>query len=278
MLGLKVGASEAEPFWTEFLRSLNRRGLRGVKLANFVAWLAPVQQSPGWTRASHTARSLLMDMVHSGPNGKLSASMKYLTKAGWTSAGTVSRAVKELISCGLLVETRMGMMPNRSAWYACTWMKLRHIEGLDINPATFKTGGYLIPDAPAPVVQRRRTASATAARQMNAISRKNGYILTPLDGQMGTTPSTVERSNGTPIAPLDGAIPAKMPAAIKPLDGAYLGIAICVSRPKPAQTRIGAMLRRVRPTTRPAGYDAARTRFANCMVGTPASEALCADA
>jgi putative transposase len=32
MLGLKVGASEAEPFWTEFRRSLNRRGLRGVKL------------------------------------------------------------------------------------------------------------------------------------------------------------------------------------------------------------------------------------------------------
>lgn len=32
VLGIKVGASEAEPFWTEFLRSLNRRGLRGVKL------------------------------------------------------------------------------------------------------------------------------------------------------------------------------------------------------------------------------------------------------
>jgi putative transposase len=32
VLGLKVGHSEAEPFWTEFLRSLNRRGLRGVKL------------------------------------------------------------------------------------------------------------------------------------------------------------------------------------------------------------------------------------------------------
>ena len=114
---------------------------------------------------------------------------------------------------------------------------------------------------------------------MNAISRKNGYILTPLDGQMGTTPSTVERSTGTPIAPLDGAIPAKMPAAIKPLDGAVSEVLpIREDRPKPAQTRIGAMLRRVRPTTRPAGYDAARTRFANCMVGTPASEALCADA
>ena len=32
VLGLKAGHSEAEPFWTEFLRSLNRRGLRGVKL------------------------------------------------------------------------------------------------------------------------------------------------------------------------------------------------------------------------------------------------------
>lgn len=32
ILGIATGASEAEPFWTEFLRSLTRRGLRGVKL------------------------------------------------------------------------------------------------------------------------------------------------------------------------------------------------------------------------------------------------------
>jgi putative transposase len=32
VLGIAVGPSEAEPFWTEFLRSLTRRGLRGVKL------------------------------------------------------------------------------------------------------------------------------------------------------------------------------------------------------------------------------------------------------
>jgi len=32
VLGMSVGASEAEPFWTNFLRSLMRRGLRGVKL------------------------------------------------------------------------------------------------------------------------------------------------------------------------------------------------------------------------------------------------------
>lgn len=32
VLGMQVGASEAEPFWTDFLRALTRRGLRGVKL------------------------------------------------------------------------------------------------------------------------------------------------------------------------------------------------------------------------------------------------------
>ena len=32
VLGMTVGHSEAEPFWVEFLRSLTRRGLRGVKL------------------------------------------------------------------------------------------------------------------------------------------------------------------------------------------------------------------------------------------------------
>jgi putative transposase len=32
VVGLKVGASEAEPFWTEFLCSQSRRGQRGVKL------------------------------------------------------------------------------------------------------------------------------------------------------------------------------------------------------------------------------------------------------
>jgi len=32
ILGMAIGPSEAEPFWSGFLRSLTRRGLRGVKL------------------------------------------------------------------------------------------------------------------------------------------------------------------------------------------------------------------------------------------------------
>jgi putative transposase len=32
LLGLKVGVSESEPFWQEFLASLKQRGLGGVRL------------------------------------------------------------------------------------------------------------------------------------------------------------------------------------------------------------------------------------------------------
>src|ERR1700728_2051800 len=35
VLGMEIGTSEAEPIWTEFLRQLTRRGLRGVKLVVF---------------------------------------------------------------------------------------------------------------------------------------------------------------------------------------------------------------------------------------------------
>ena len=33
VLGMDIGPSEAETFWTAFLRKLARHGLRGVKLA-----------------------------------------------------------------------------------------------------------------------------------------------------------------------------------------------------------------------------------------------------
>ena len=35
ILGMVIGPSEAEPFWSDFLRSLTRRGLRGVKAKVF---------------------------------------------------------------------------------------------------------------------------------------------------------------------------------------------------------------------------------------------------
>ena len=73
ILGMAIGASEAETFWTEFLRSLARRGLRGVKLVisdapeGLKAAIAKVLNAT-WQRCRvHTMRNLL---AHAGRQGR----------------------------------------------------------------------------------------------------------------------------------------------------------------------------------------------------------------
>jgi transposase-like protein len=73
VVGMGVGPSEAETFWTEFLRSLARRGLRGVKLAvsdaheGLKAAVARVLHA-SWQRCRvHFMRNLL---AHAGKQGR----------------------------------------------------------------------------------------------------------------------------------------------------------------------------------------------------------------
>ncbi len=73
VLGLAIGASEAETFWTEFLRSLARRGLRGVKLVisdaheGLKAAVAKVLHA-SWQRCRvHFMRNVL---AHAGKQGR----------------------------------------------------------------------------------------------------------------------------------------------------------------------------------------------------------------
>ncbi|MBV9724387.1 MAG: IS256 family transposase [Gammaproteobacteria bacterium] len=73
VLGLEIGASEAETFWTEFLRTLARRGLRGVKLVvsdaheGLNAGVARVLNA-SWQRCRvHFMRNVL---AHAGKQGR----------------------------------------------------------------------------------------------------------------------------------------------------------------------------------------------------------------
>jgi transposase-like protein len=73
VLGMDIGPSEAETFWTEFLRKLTRRGLRGVKLVisdaheGLKAAITRVLNAT-WQRCRvHFMRNLL---AHSGRNGR----------------------------------------------------------------------------------------------------------------------------------------------------------------------------------------------------------------
>src|SRR5487761_2737203 len=73
VLGMQIGTSEAEPIWTEFLRKLTRRGLRGVKLVisdaheGIKAAVSKVL-STSWQRCRvHFMRNVL---AHAGKSGR----------------------------------------------------------------------------------------------------------------------------------------------------------------------------------------------------------------
>ena len=73
VLGMAVGPSEAEPFWTDFLRGLARRGLRGVKLVisdaheGIKAAVSKVMHA-SWQRCRvHFMRNV---MAHAGRSGR----------------------------------------------------------------------------------------------------------------------------------------------------------------------------------------------------------------
>jgi transposase-like protein len=73
VLGMTIGASEAETFWTDFLRKLTRRGLRGVKLVisdaheGLKAAIAKVLNAT-WQRCRiHFMRNAL---AHAGKQGR----------------------------------------------------------------------------------------------------------------------------------------------------------------------------------------------------------------
>src|ERR1700720_4329039 len=73
VLGMDIGPSEAETFWTEFLRKLRRRGLRGVKLVvsdaheGIKAAVAKIMHA-SWQRCRvHFMRNAL---AHAGKSGR----------------------------------------------------------------------------------------------------------------------------------------------------------------------------------------------------------------
>jgi transposase-like protein len=82
VLGLAVGDSEAETFWTEFLRSLRRRGLAGVKLVisdaheGLKAAARKTLQGAAWQRCRvHFARNLLA-LVPKGHQDVVAAALR----------------------------------------------------------------------------------------------------------------------------------------------------------------------------------------------------------
>lgn len=138
----------------------------------YIALPHVVINSPSYRALGYPARALLIDIArqYTGTNnGRLVACAKYLKPLGWNSNDTVSRALSELKASSLLIETRMGMRPNRAAWFALGWYQLDASDGMDIDPRTYRTGGYKIaPLIPPAGVGRVRTAPDGGVRALAA--------------------------------------------------------------------------------------------------------------
>jgi putative transposase len=94
VLGMDIGPSEAEPFWTAFLRKLARRGLRGVKLVisdaheGLKAAIARVL-SATWQRCRvHFMRNTL---AHAGKSGRRVVSAFVATAFAQNDAGSAKQ-------------------------------------------------------------------------------------------------------------------------------------------------------------------------------------------
>lgn len=111
-------------------------------LGRFVGLPHWVMHHAAFREASHRARALLLDVAlqYTGSNnGKLVVCEKAMKPLGWNSKDGLTKAKRELVELGLLVETRRGAKPNRAAWYALSWRPLDVKDGLDISVRSYVT-------------------------------------------------------------------------------------------------------------------------------------------
>lgn len=97
-------------------------------------------EHPAYRAASYIARALLVDVsvqYMGSNNGSLVVCEKALKPLGWNSNASITKAKRELVELGLLIETRRGARPNRAAWYAMAWNSLDVTDGLDIDPRSY---------------------------------------------------------------------------------------------------------------------------------------------
>lgn len=145
-------------------RNSGRRGDSGRDPGGFIALPWSVLDCPAYAALSHPARSLLVEIARQfvrDNNGRLLASVAYLSKRGWSSGDVITRAKRELLAAGFIHETVKGHRPNKASWYAVTWRALDKIPGYDPGAAEMFTRGAYLKNAslrPSPGIEARAIA------------------------------------------------------------------------------------------------------------------------
>jgi hypothetical protein len=167
----------------------------------FVALPFVVLDSHAYLALSHPAKALLMEIARQyvrDNNGRLLASRAYLSKRGWKSVDTISRALRELIAARLIHQTVMGHFPKTASWYAVTWRTLDRLPGFDAGAAdSFERGAY----AKQPIKNAR---------------------LRPPDGQERGRIAPPDGQGDKVLGPPDGAMKGVLTPSPRPPDGHHL--------------------------------------------------------
>ncbi len=106
-----------------------------------------VIDSVSFKGASDKAKALLFALMrqHNGNNnGRLHLAKKWLYNQGWTCHENNTKARNELITRGLIVQTKWGGLNMGADWFAITWYDITNYVGLDIAAKGYSRGAYLL--------------------------------------------------------------------------------------------------------------------------------------
>lgn len=122
----------------------------------FVALPHAVLESDAYKGLSAYARALLVDLAlqfNGKNNGDMCATYSVMHHRGWTSAGTVHRALTELRKAGLVMQARVGGR-HWASLYALTWLAIDECAGkLDIPSTRTPPGTWKLKSLPPQGVQ-----------------------------------------------------------------------------------------------------------------------------
>lgn len=174
-------------------RNLGRKRDLGRDPGGFVALPWSVLDCAAYAALSYPARALLLEFARQfvgDNNGRLLASLAYLSKRGWNSNDVIMRAKRDLLKAGFIHETVKGARPNKASWYAVTWRALDKLPGYDAGSAHLFRRGLYLKDAnlrPVPGIEKaliapdpgiERSPSTPSAGAMRMVSTRRLHRLT----------------------------------------------------------------------------------------------------
>lgn len=170
----------------------------------FVALPTVVLDSEAYLGLGHPAKALLIELARqlgTDNNGRLLATEKVLRARGWSSNDVITRALKELLSAGLLYQTVKGQRPSKASWYAVTWRGLADLTEYDAGAGqAFQRSAYL----------------------HTKISHRENAALKPPGGVEKAKIAPGDGVESGPTTPEDGAVRGVFGTSSTPPDGDHL--------------------------------------------------------